>query len=138
MGTVKNTYDIIKDLVSMAKSIRNHEMMQLAMDLQERYFESREEKDNLLKTISNLNEHIRLLEESKVKESDIKYYHRGFLTLNTEANKLPYCSYCWKKEHKLYPLSQYGSWCEFHCSSCNTNIVVMTEDGDQINESEEE
>ncbi len=63
MGTVKDTYDIIKDLVSMAKSIRNHEMMQLAMDLQERYFESREEKDNLSKKISNLNEHIRLLEE---------------------------------------------------------------------------
>lgn len=133
MGTFKDAYDIIKDLLQAAKHVQNQEVVQLALDLQEKFFELREENDDLSKQISDLEEHIALLEEPKVKESDIKYYHRGFLTLNTEANKLPYCSYCWKKEHRLYPLLQYGSWCEFHCSSCKSDIVVMNDEGRQIN-----
>lgn len=138
MGTFKDAYDIIKDLLQAAKHVQNQEVVQLALDLQEKFFELREDNDNLLKQISDLNEQIQLLEESKVKESDIEYFAKGFLTLNTDDYKIPYCNYCWKKEHKLYPLSQYGSWYQFNCSSCKSNIVVMTEDGDQLDHVGEE
>ena len=132
MGTFKDAYDIIKDLLQAAKHVQNQEVVQLALNLQEKFFELREDNDNLLMQIAELKKRIDSLEEAKVKETDIKYYCNGFLTLNTETNKLPYCSYCWKKEHRLYPLAQYGSWFKYRCSSCKAEIIVMSADGKPI------
>lgn len=133
MGTFKDAYDIIKDLLQAAKHVQNQEVVQLALDLQEKFFELREDNDNLLKQISDLNEQIQLLEESKVKESDIEYFAKGFLTLNTDDYKIPYCNYCWKKEHKLYPLLQHGAWYQYRCGSCKSDVVVMGKDGNKLN-----
>ena len=136
MGAFKDTYDIIKDLLKAAKTVQNQEVVQLAMDLQEKFFELREDNEKLLNEIKELTNKLTVLEEAKVLEADIEYYDKGFLTLRTEEYKIPYCSYCWKKEHKLFPLAQKSGWYQYHCSSCNADIVVMLKNGESLNRKE--
>lgn len=136
MGVFKDTYDIIKDLLQAAKTVQNQEVVQLAMDLQEKFFELRENNENLVNEIKELTKKLALLEESQVIESDIEYSDRGFLTLKSDTYKIPYCSYCWKKEHRLYPLSQRGSWYQYHCSCCKADIIVLDRNGNKLNPKE--
>ena len=133
MGAFKDTYDIIKDLLKAAKNVQNQEVVQLAMDLQEKFFELREDNDKLLNEIKELKEKIEVLEQAQIKEEEIEYYDTGFVTLKTESYKIPYCSFCWKKEHKLLPLAQYGSWFQYQCSNCGAKINVEDKKGRSIN-----
>lgn len=129
----KDTYEIIKTLLQAAKKVKNQEVVQLAMDLQEKFFELRENNENLVNEIKELKDKLELLEKSQVIESDIEYSDKGFLTLKTDTYKIPYCSYCWKKEHKLYPLAQRGAWHQYHCACCKCDVVVTSKSGNQIN-----
>ena len=134
MSAFKDFYDVLKDLIGLAKKAQNQEVVSMALDLQEKFFELREENDELNSKIKELTEKLNDLEKANVLENDIKYYEKGFLTLNSDKTKIPYCSLCWKKEHKLMPLSQRGSWFQYQCGNCHSNIVVMSEDGKGLNE----
>ena len=133
MGAFKDTYDIIKDLLKAAKAVQNQEVVQLAMDLQEKFFELREDNQNLLDEVKALKTKLEEMEKADLLEEDIEYSHRGFFTLKNETHKIPYCSFCWKKEKKLYPLSQFSSWMNFECANCKSKIIVMTDSGNQLN-----
>ena len=104
------------------------------LDLQEKFFELREENDELNSNIKELTEKLNDLEKANVLENDVKYYEKGFLTLNSDKTKIPYCSLCLKKEHKLMPLSQRGAWFQYQCGNCYSDVVVMSEDGKGLNE----
>ena len=127
MGTFTDFYELLKELGGLAKKLKNQEVVSLALDLQEKFFELREENDKLNFQIKELSKKINDLEKVNILEKDIKYYEKGFLTLNTDKTKIPYCSLCWKREHKLMPLSQKGAWWQYQCGNCHSNIVVMTE-----------
>ena len=133
MGAFKDTYDIIKDLLKAAKNVQNQEVVQLAMDLQEKFFELREDNDKLLDEIKDLKEKIKILEQAEINETEIEYYDKGFITLKKDSYKIPYCSFCWKKEHKLFPIAQRGTWCQYHCSNCSADIIVMSKKGTILN-----
>jgi len=125
-------YNVLKDLVSLAKKSKDQKMLDLATDLQAHFFDLREENENLKEENKRLNEKIKLLECPNIKEEDIEYSSRGFLTIKNETPVIPYCSFCWKKEHKLYPLTQCRNYYEFKCASCNSIIIVLDDDGHQI------
>lgn len=133
MGAFKDTYDIIKDLLKAAKAVQNQEVVQLAMDLQEKFFELREDNEKLLDEIKDLKTKLSDMEKADLLEENIEYSHRGFFTLKTEKHKIPYCSFCWKKEHKVLPLAQNGGWYSFECAECKNKIIVMTDNGKQLN-----
>ena len=127
MGTIKDVYDLLKDLMQEAKKLKNQEMISLAMGLQSMFFEFKEENEKLKDENKGLKEEISKLKEPSIKEEDIKYYSAGFFTLKSEDNKLPYCSACWKTEKKVVPLSrQYRSW-DCKCSRCQSKIIVLDE-----------
>lgn len=134
MSAFKDFYDVLKDLIGLAKKVQNQEVVSLALDLQEKFFELREENDGLNSKIKELTEKLNDLEKANVLENDVKYYEKGFLTLNSDKTKIPYYSLCWKKEHKLMPLSQRGSWFQYQCGNCHSNVVVMSETGKGLNE----
>ena len=133
MGSFKDFYDILKDLISLARKVKNQEVISLAMDLQEKFFELREDNDELNNQIKELNQKIEDLEKANILENDIEYTDRGFFTIKNENPKIPYCSMCWKRDHKLIPLSQRSAWFQYTCGNCKTNIVVMNENGGALN-----
>ena len=102
------------------------------MDLQEKFFELREDNDNLQQQIKQLKTEIEKLSKAPDVENKIKYSPKGFFTIKDDNPHIPYCSCCWKNEHKLIPLSQYRSWFEYKCGNCRTDVVVMDENGKEI------
>lgn len=132
MFSFGDVYAIIKDLVSAAKTAKNQAVLDLAMDLQEKFFELREDNDSLQQQIKQLKTEIEELSKVPEIENKIKYSPKGFFTIKDDNPKIPYCSCCWKNEHKLIPLSQYRSWFEYKCGNCKAEVVVMSEDGAEI------
>ena len=132
MGAFKDTYDIIKDLLHAAKSVQNKEVVQLAMDLQEKFFELREENQELSDRVKMLSETIDQLKHPDIDESDIEYSPKGFFTLKNDSPKVPYCSFCWKTKRVLAPLAQYFNWGQYKCGGCHSEVTVMTTEGKDI------
>lgn len=137
MSTFKDFYDILKDLIGVAKNAKNQEILTQALDLQEKYFELREENDSLKQENKELLQKIESLEKVNVIEQDITYSEKGYFTIKKETPKIPYCSMCWKKDHLLIPLSQKGSWWQYRCGNCKTDCVVMNSNGKPLNTTNE-
>ncbi len=132
MFSFSDVYSIIKDLVSAARTAKNQAVLDLAMDLQEKFFELREDNDSLQQQIKQLKVEIEELSKVPEIENKIKYYTKGFFTIKGDKPPIPYCSCCWKLEHKLVPLSQSGNWYRYKCGHCKTDVVVITEDGKEL------
>jgi len=124
MGNIKDIYDILKDLVSQARKIKNQEVLDLAMDLQERYFDFREENENLKDEVKALRAEVARLMQADLDESSIEYTHHGFYTIKGEKPQIPYCSACWKLHKLQVPLSQQQQW-RYNCSNCKIQVAVV-------------
>lgn len=125
MGAFKDTYDIIKDLLKAAKTVQNQEVVQLAMDLQEKFFELREDNDDLEQKIKKLEARISELEQIKVTEDDIKFSQEGYCTLKSDTNKVFYCGCCWRHESKLLPLAHVSAGRNYYqCGNCKTTYFI--------------
>ena len=137
MSAFKEIYDVLKDLLSLAKKAKNQEMVKLATDIQAGLFDLKEEIENVKDENKELKEKLNLLEQSNIEEKDLIFSTRGFILKKNENPPIPYCSYCWKTEHKLLPLHQRKNWYNFECSNCRAEIVVMTNDGQQLGHEKE-
>ena len=71
-----DVYNGLKDLISLAKKIKNQEIVELSLQLQEQFFELREDNENLNNKIKDLSEEIKNLKKAKVKEKDLEYNPR--------------------------------------------------------------
>ena len=79
MGTIKDVYDILKDLRSMAKEANNQPMMDMAINIQDKIFELKEQmqelKESNLKLKSDLqiaNNEVQRLQSMLVDHEDLK------------------------------------------------------------------
>jgi hypothetical protein len=133
MSVFKELYDGLKDLVQLAQKLKNQDIMNLANDIQAKLFEFKDENETLRDENRELLEQLKRYTHPLVEESNIKYSPRGFFTINNELPKIPYCSACWRREKMLIPLAQVGTWWQYKCSSCKTDIVVLDENGKDIN-----
>lgn len=124
MGAFKDTYDIIKDLLKAAKAVQNQEVVQLAMDLQEKFFELREDNDALEQKIKKLESRISDLEQIKVTEADMVFSEEGYCTLKSDTNKVFYCGCCWGQESKLLPLAHISGRSNYQCGHCKTIFFI--------------
>lgn len=132
MSTFNDVYTVLKDLIGAARKAKNQAVVDLAMDLQAKFFELREDNENLQQQIKQLQMQIDDLSKAPEIEEKIQYSPKGFFTLLDESPKIPYCSCCWKIEHKLVPLSQYKNWFQYRCGHCKTDVTVITEDGKEL------
>lgn len=73
MSTFSDIYTVIKDLVGVAKKAKNQAVVDLAMDLQEKFFEMREDNENLQQQIKQLKEQIEELTKVPEIEGKIQY-----------------------------------------------------------------
>lgn len=136
MATIKDAYEIVKDLMSIAKKARNQEVIDLAMNLQTIIFDLREQSEKDKQEIKALNERIAEILKSDVVEENIEYSHKGFFTIKTENPQIPYCTHCWKRNKILVPLAQKGVWWQYSCPECRSDIAV-TRNGKELNQKEE-
>ncbi len=132
MGTFKDLYDILKDLIQEAKKLKNQEIVLLSTEVQAKLFDFKEEIEDLKDENKKLKEEIKSLKKPIIDESNIVYSPNGFFTLKSEGESLPYCSACWKLEHKLVPLSRQAAWYNYKCSNCKSTVIVMTKDGNPL------
>ena len=125
MGTLKDAYDILKDLLNEAKKLQNEEMISLSIEIQEKLFEFKEEFEQIKDENKELKEQLESYKKPSIKEEDIEYSKNGFFTLKTDNRRIPYCSACWKTEKRLVPLSRYSRPWDYRCSRCQAKIIVF-------------
>ena len=125
--------NIVKDILSIAKKLRNNEMVEKVIGLQELLLNAREDNDNLQQEIKELKEKINQIEKSALLERDLDFSESGFFVKKNVERRIPYCSHCWYTKHRLIPLSQYRNWWEYRCGECNVNVTVMDSEGRSIN-----
>lgn len=133
MGTIKDVYDVLKDLMSEAKKLKNQEMITLAMDLQSMFFDFKEEIETTKEENKLLKAEIEQLKMPIVDEDSIINTQNGFFTLKTDDVKMPYCSACWKLSKKLVPLTKgVKAWWHYTCPSCKSDISIMDTRGNAL------
>lgn len=132
MGTFKDIYDILKDLMTEAKRLKNQEMITLSMDLQSMFFDFKEEIEKIKDENKVLKEEIECLKMPSINEDSIEYTQNGFFKLKNENKKIPYCSACWKIDRKLVPLAKSGTWWKYSCPHCKTEFAIVDSHGNDL------
>lgn len=106
MGSLKDIYDILKDLMNNAKTLQNQPMINLSMELQASFFELKEEIEKLKDENRELNKLLEKNIKNEEIEKDLELNVKGYYTRNSEQNKIQYCARCWNIERKLMPLNR--------------------------------
>lgn len=131
-----NISSIVKDILAIAKKVKNNEIVEKVIDLQELLLNAREDNSNLKDEIKELKDKLNLLEQSTEIEENLEFSERGFCVKKNVEKRIPYCSHCWVEKHKLIPLSQqtHGGWWQYSCGGCGVDVVVLDKSGRSINE----
>lgn len=122
MSTLKDLYDIIKELKSLAKEHGEQEMADKVIEIQEAFFEMREQLEELKDKNKELMEKIDRLEDNSQIEADLEWANNGTYIRKSELEKdikIRYCGACWQTYKKLYPVVRaVGN--RGQCSYCHT------------------
>lgn len=127
MSALKDVYDIIKELLSLAKAAENQEMASLVVQIQEKYFDIREEIEDIKDENRNLKDTIARMHNDEELEKDLELTEQGFYIRISEKERginTMYCAACWQNLHKLMPLVSPDSyWCI--CSNCRGKVITV-------------
>ncbi len=107
MGTLKDVYDIIKELMDLVDEYQNAEMSGKVIEIQERFFDIREELENIKAENRKLKDAIKQLEDNSEIEKDLELQPPGYYIRKSEknANKdIRYCAACWNNNKQLMPI----------------------------------
>ena len=126
---------IVKDILPIAEKVKNNEIVEKVIDLQELLLTVREDNSNLKDEIKELKDKLKILEQSAEIQENLEFSERGFCIKKGFTKRIPYCSHCWIEKHKLIPLSQQttGGWWKYTCGSCGVDVVVLDQAGRNIN-----
>lgn len=121
MGTLKDLYEIIKDLGGLAKKHNDNAMSEKVIDIQARLFEVREQIEEVKEENRQLREKIRILEDSAEIEKDLELVGGMYIRLSEkeQGKTNQYCAACWQNYKKLYPvikITELGR----QCCNCHT------------------
>ena len=121
MSALKDVYDIIKELLCLAKAAENQEMASLVVQIQEKYFDIREEIEDIKDENRNLKDTIARMHDDEELEKDLELTEKGYYIRLSEKEKgktIRYCPACWQNLHKLMPFTlTHGS--TLQCSNCH-------------------
>lgn len=119
MSILKDAYDILNDLRGLAKKHKNQELMDKVIDMQDAFYQIREDMENLKAENQKLKNRIQNMENTSELEKDLETIEEGMLIRKSEkaANKeIFYCPACWNNHKKLMPLTVTGTI--RHCTNC--------------------
>jgi predicted nuclease with TOPRIM domain len=124
MGTLKDLYEIIKELKSLVNAYQNEEMSGKVIEIQEGFFDIREELENIKEENRNLKETIQQMKDNSETEKDLELQHGGYYIRKSERaeNKdIRYCAACWNNHKKLMPITRTIGNAK-QCCNCHTVI----------------
>lgn len=103
MSALKDLYDIIKDLKGLAKKHNDNEMVEKVIDIQEGFFEMREQIEGVKEENRQLREKIRELESCAELEKDLELVGGTYIRLSEkeQGQTHRYCAACWQN-YKSY------------------------------------
>ena len=129
MGTIKDIYDVIKDLLKFAKESENQEMSELAIKLQCDFFSLKEENEKLKEENKQLKS--KLSEEKDIKkiQKDLISQTSSFYIRESDTIERYYCGRCWDKDKKLIQCHTHPHWTErqykqLTCPECDMYITI--------------
>ena len=99
MGTLKDIYDIIKELKGLVTEYQNQQMADKVVAIQECFFDLREELADLKDENRQLKEEIIKLNDISELEKDLELDPKGFLIRKSEKESgkdIRYCAACWQ------------------------------------------
>ena len=121
MSIFKDAYDIIKDLVKLAKESGNQEMATKVVDIQEKFFDIREEMEELKDENRKLKDTIARMHNDEELEKDLELTTGGYYIRKSEKEQgknIKYCAACWQNHHKLMPFTR-NSASAIQCTNCH-------------------
>lgn len=122
MSAVKEIYELIKQLFSLAEKFHDAEMQERLLQIQAGLFDLRDEIENLKEQNRDLSSQIEELEKSKNLEDDLEMTKAGQLIRKSESGRgICYCPACWENFRKLFPLVQTQ---KSPSQCCNCGIVI--------------
>ena len=110
MGAIKDVYEVIKDLKGLVKELNDQDMAEKVVEIQEGFFEMREQIEELKDEKRQLEGRIKALSDNAALEKDLELTDYGTYIRKSEkaeGKTHQYCAACWQNYGKLYP--SYGS-----------------------------
>lgn len=100
MGLFADTYNVMKEVISIAKKAKNQVVVEKLIELQEIFFKLREENGIRLDKIKSLEYQLSEIKKNVVNEKLFRFYPKGFFINGADKPILPYCSRCWMVDKK--------------------------------------
>jgi len=123
MGAFKDIYDILKDLLQVAKDAGNQVLVDKAMDIQAKLFEFKEENEGLKDEIKSLREQIAAYDKTAEIEAALIPHTGAFYTTKDDPQKRIFCSHCWQSGKKLIQMHSFNG--PFHlCPHCKNTFEI--------------
>jgi len=117
MGAIKDTYDILKDLITMAKDADNQVLVDKACELQERLFDLREDNQRLKAKVAELENQIRQLKDDPASGLTP---HDGYYTKQDDHRF--FCALCLDNRKKKVTMIKDGKL--LFCTECGNRIIM--------------
>ena len=127
MSAIKDVYDIIKEVKRLADEYQNQEMIEKVLEIQNSYFEFREELQNLKDENGNLQDTIKRMHDDEELEKDLELTSGGYYIRKTEREQgknIKYCAACWQNYKKLMPLCSVPPR-RWNCCNCHYELLAL-------------
>lgn len=114
MSTYSNIKEILTDIVALAEKIKNNEIREKILELQNTFYGLNEENQNL-------KDQIKSLEDLKEKESRIERTN-GLIAeyIDENGKKIKICTVCWDKDKKIIQ-SEHLDNNNYFCKVCKND-----------------
>jgi len=120
MGTIKDVYEIIKDIRNFAQEMGNTPFYDKVIEIQSVFFDLREENSKLKDQNDLLQKQLNELRIEKNQKDDVILTNDGYLTLKSDGNNpIIYCSHCYATKGLFVPMLKQSQFI-YVCTSCGT------------------
>jgi hypothetical protein len=135
MSAFKDIYDILKDLLKVAKDAGNQILVDKAMEIQAKLFEFKEENETLKDEIKRLQEQIKGYDQTAEVEATLITHSGGYYTVKDDTVCRFFCNACWQSGKNLFQLNaeprlpgMIVKQTKYKCPHCKTLIVIPFEE----------
>jgi hypothetical protein len=124
MGSIKDIYDIVKEIKEFAVELKNQPMIEKALELQEQYFNIKEEIDNINEKNKELLKEIDKLIELNNLQNNLIPHKQPYFTLKDDNLDRVFCANCWNTKKELIQLTNTKD-ARTYCFNCKTHIYLL-------------
>lgn len=122
-------YDIIKDTLKLADTVKNQDLYDKLMELRQAVSEMQDVIDELKDKNKTLQTELEELKRIRITEEDIERHEEAYITLKSDPKKIKYCANCFSTTQKLIQFQKCGFTNEdAECPICHTKILYLFKD----------